>query len=79
MAKHSIRRGIAGLLNHEKISEIAVTVAEKTLSESNLGLNGTFQKRRDTNIENSTKPCFDVFVADWLGLSFKKLFKIIYM
>ena len=52
MAKHSIRRGIVNLSYHEKISEITVTVAEKTLAVSNLGLNGTLQKRRDTNVEN---------------------------
>ena len=55
MAKHSIRRGIVNLSCHEKISEIAVTVAEKTLAVSNLGLNGTLQRRRDTNIENRTE------------------------
>ena len=42
MAKHRIRRRIVNLSYHEKISEIAVTVAEKTLAVSNLGLNGTF-------------------------------------
>ena len=79
MAKHSIRREIVGLSNHEKISEIAVTVAEKKLVVSNLGLNGTFQKRRDTNIENRTKPCSDLFVADWLGWLFKKKFKMLHV
>ena len=45
-AKHSIRRGMVGLSNHEKISEIVVTDAEKKVVLS-MGLNGTLQKRRD--------------------------------
>ena len=51
-ACENIRREIVGLSNHEKISEIAATVAEKKLVVSNLGLNGMFQKRRDTNVES---------------------------
>ena len=44
MAKHSIRRGIIDLSYHEKMSEIAVTIPEKTLAVSIHGLNGTLQK-----------------------------------
>ena len=46
---------MVGLSNHEKMSEIVVTVAEKKVVLLNLGLNGTLQKRRDTNIENRTE------------------------